>query len=88
MDAPTSDVLLLDDTDPPAVFVPPLWVTVPTTIKESFASTSVSFKRTSPLLLPDDVPETDDPPLETVKVSSWLIYPVSFVVEGLSFIPT
>ena len=61
--------------------------TVPTTTNESCASTSVSFNKTSPLLLPEEVPATAAPPLETVKVSSWLIYPVSFVTEGLSFTP-
>ena len=77
----------MDDTDPPAVFVPPLWVTVPTTTIESCESTSVSFKSTSPVLLPDEVPDTADAPLATVKVSSWFIYPVSLVAEGLSFTP-
>ena len=79
--------MLLDDTDPPAVFVPPLWVTVPTTTNESFASTSVSFKSTSPLLLPVEVPDTADAPLATVKVPSRWIYPVSLVTVGASFTP-
>ena len=51
------------------------------------ASGSVSFAKTSPLLLPEAVPATAEPPSATVKVASSLMYPVSFTPEGASFTP-